>query len=93
MTSTIGPFGDHDWAGVTVYDLDKVVRLFVHHAELAALARGTAKPPHAPGDANPVAKDPEAVKRKTVEEDLNAAATPGPAAATSSAAPGGRSRC
>src|SRR5262249_60862277 len=42
--ATRGPFTEFDWAGVTLYDVARVARLFV----LAALARGTAKPPHAP---------------------------------------------
>ena len=58
----------HDWAGESRYDVARVARLFVWHAELAALARGTAKPPHASGDANPVVPDPEAVKETMVEK-------------------------
>jgi hypothetical protein len=74
--ATRGPFTEYDWAGETIYNVDKVARLFVHHAELAALARG------ALDDANPVVPDPEAVKETMVEKEVTAAGTPGPAAAT-----------
>jgi hypothetical protein len=91
--ATRGPFTEFDWAGATLYDVARVARLFVWHAELAALAREPAS------ELVTLGRRPDAVKEKSVEADVGTAARPGPAATTSSAlgpatpaAPGGCSR-
>jgi hypothetical protein len=71
--ATKGPFTEYDWAGETRYDVDKVICLFVHHAELAALARGVV---------DDVDTAPEAVKGKTTLEEVTVVTNPGPAATT-----------